>query len=143
MTIARTLPAVLPMRFRRAKRMVARTEAAAFDLVVAESFLLRLRGLAGLEARDVVPLLFPGCRSLHTFGMRVPIDVVWLEVEPGAGAVVARVDEGVARRGLLRAPRGSDRFHSTALELAAGDAATLGLRPGEALTLRPPTDPGS
>jgi uncharacterized membrane protein (UPF0127 family) len=145
MKIARTLPAELPSRFRRARRMVARTGDAAFELVVAQSFLVRLRGLAGLDADEIVPLLFPGSRSLHTFGMRAAIDVVWLEVEAG-GARVMEVGEGVEPGGFAGAPRGSDRVGTVALELLAGDAAALGLRPGERLSLRDPTasaDPDS
>ena len=137
MTTARTLPAALPGRFRRARRMVARTRNAAFELVVAQSSRVRLIGLAGLEAGEIVPLLFPACRSLHTFRMRVAIDIVWLEVEEG-GSRVTQVSEGVEPGGRARAPRGSLRRGTAALELLAGDAAALGLRPGERLTLRDP-----
>lgn len=41
-------------------------------------------------------LLIPGCRSVHTAGMRFALDLVWLD---RAGAVV-RVDEAVAPRRL-------------------------------------------
>ena len=113
--------------------------------MVAERFGLRLRGLAGLKEAELVPLLFPACRSLHTFGMRTAIDVVWLQVEAG-GSRVVQVGDGVEPGGLARAPRGSDRGATAALEVLAGDAAALGLRPGERLTLRDPTpapDPDS
>jgi uncharacterized membrane protein (UPF0127 family) len=50
----------------------------------------RLTGLA-LRADRGVALHLPRCRSVHTFGMRFPLDLVWLD---GAGEVV-RVDRGV------------------------------------------------
>ncbi len=49
----------------------------------------RLRGLA--FAPPAGPLLIEGCRSVHTFGMRYALDLVWLDAE---GAVV-RVDRDV------------------------------------------------
>lgn len=52
----------------------------------------RLRGLAFAEPRG--PLHIPRCRSVHTFGMRYPLDLIWLD---GRGAVV-RVDYAVAPR---------------------------------------------
>jgi uncharacterized protein len=49
---------------------------------VARSARARLLGLALLRAlpRDRA-LLIPRCRSIHTFGMRFPIDVVWLAAD--------------------------------------------------------------
>jgi hypothetical protein len=52
----------------------------------------RLRGLA--FAPPCGPLLIEGCRSVHTFGMRYALDLVWLD---GDGAVI-RVDRGVPPR---------------------------------------------
>jgi uncharacterized protein len=62
------------------------------EIVVAHSFLARLRGLA-LRRRPPPgqALLLPRCRSVHTFGMRFPLDLVWLD---GEGRVVA-VDQAV------------------------------------------------
>ena len=59
------------------------------DLVIARSPVARLRGLIG-RSGDVA-LLLPRCRSVHTFGMRFALDLVWLD---GAGRVV-RIDRGV------------------------------------------------
>jgi len=43
---------------------------------VADTYLSRLLGLAFLPAeRAPAGLLIPRCRSVHTFGMRFPIDV--------------------------------------------------------------------
>jgi uncharacterized protein len=62
------------------------------EIVVART---RRRRLLGLAFRDRPPhgwaLLFPRCRSLHTFGMRFAIDVVFLD----AGGRVVRVVSGL------------------------------------------------
>jgi uncharacterized membrane protein (UPF0127 family) len=61
-------------------------------VVVARGPLARLRGLIG--RRDLPPqvaLQLPRCRSVHTFGMRFALDLVWLD---GAGRVV-RIDRSV------------------------------------------------
>ena len=56
----------------------------------------RQRGI-GLMGLDELPpgraLRIPRCSSVHTFWMRFPIDLVWLD---GDGRVL-RVDEGVRR----------------------------------------------
>jgi uncharacterized membrane protein (UPF0127 family) len=58
---------------------------------VARSARSRLLGLALREAAPDTALLLPRCRSVHTFGMRFPLDLVWLDA---AGRVLA-VEEGV------------------------------------------------
>ena len=61
----------------------------------AASFKSRLLGLAWLDELPAEEaLLIPRCRSVHTFGMRFALDLVWLD---GDGRMV-RVDRGVARR---------------------------------------------
>ena len=61
----------------------------------ARSRAARLRGLAGLERLPrTAGLHIPGCRSVHTFTMRFPLDLVWLAKD---GRVV-RVDENIAPR---------------------------------------------
>src|SRR5256885_13673930 len=60
---------------------------------VARSWRARLLGLAGLAALPPgAALLLPACRSVHTFGMRFALDLVWVDAR---GAVV-RVDRDVA-----------------------------------------------
>jgi uncharacterized protein len=54
----------------------------------------RIRGVAWLDRADAEPLEIPRCRSVHTFGMRFALDLVWLD---GDGAVV-RVDRAVPPR---------------------------------------------
>lgn len=40
----------------------------------------RLRGLAGLDTMPLgAGLHIPGCRSVHTFTMRFPLDLIWLD----------------------------------------------------------------
>ncbi len=69
-------------------------------LRLAEASTRRARGL-GLARLDALPgdeaLLIPRCRSVHTFGMRFALDLVWLD---GHERVV-RVDRGV-RPGRVR-----------------------------------------
>ncbi|MQA76480.1 MAG: hypothetical protein GEU88_19515 [Solirubrobacterales bacterium] len=107
MPFARTLPSSLPRRFAGARHAVARTTAGSFELILAERFALRLRGLARLEADQMPPLLFPRCRSLHTYWMAAPIAVAWLDLtlEGERGhAQLLRLDESVGSRRTLRAP---------------------------------------
>jgi uncharacterized membrane protein (UPF0127 family) len=50
------------------------------ECIVAAGFAQRLAGLLGTIEGDVTPavLAFPKCASLHTFGMRYPLDVAFL-----------------------------------------------------------------
>ena len=56
------------------------------------TFAQRLRGLAFAPPRG--PLHIPRCRSVHTFGMRYPLDLIWLD----ARGRVVRVDLAVPPR---------------------------------------------
>lgn len=66
------------------RRMV---EAAGWNpshMVVARSFWQRLRGLLGSDFSDdrpLGPVVFPNCSSVHTFGMRRRIDIVFLDAD--------------------------------------------------------------
>jgi uncharacterized protein len=73
------------------------------EIVVARSPLARLLGLALRRRPPDHALLLPRCRSVHTFGMRFPLDLVWLD---RAGRVV-RVDEAVPPW-RVRSCRGAD-----------------------------------
>lgn len=54
---------------------------------VAKDFRTRLRGLAWRERAAAGPgLLIPRCASVHTFGMRFPLDLYFLD---GAGRVLS------------------------------------------------------
>jgi hypothetical protein len=85
----------------------------------------RLKGLARLDAMPAgVALHLPRCRSVHTFTMRFPLDLVWL----GADGRAVRVDRSVPPRRLktcLRARAvvetpagGAERFLAAGLEAA-------------------------
>ena len=55
----------------------------------------RLLGLAWMERPpDGVQLLIPRCRSVHTLGMRFPIDVVFLGPDDGRVRVEYAVEPG-------------------------------------------------
>jgi uncharacterized membrane protein (UPF0127 family) len=61
-------------------------------IIEAHGPVARLIGLAGRrDLRAGVALHLPHCRSVHTFGMRFALDLVWLD---RLGAVV-RVDRAV------------------------------------------------
>jgi uncharacterized membrane protein (UPF0127 family) len=65
-----------PHRFRR----LPTAEVASLRVPVAVTLLSRLLGLALLKpGRAGEGLLIPRCRSVHTFGMRFPIDVHFLD----------------------------------------------------------------
>ena len=81
------------------------------DVEIARSRLRRLAGLAFRRAPPAGGLLIPRCRSVHTFGMRFAIDLVWL----GPGGRVVRVDRGVPPRRVR-----SCRAAIEVLELGAG-----------------------
>ncbi len=74
----------------------------------------RLRGLAGLDALPAeVGLHIPRCRSVHTFTMRFPLDLVWL----GKDGQTVRVDHAVDPRRLRTCLRAR-----SVLECNAGQA---------------------
>lgn len=51
----------------------------------------RLAGLARLAEPPAEPLLLQRCRSVHTYGMRFPLDLLWLDEDE----LIVRVDRGV------------------------------------------------
>jgi uncharacterized membrane protein (UPF0127 family) len=112
-----------PARLQRLPR-----RALAGDRHVAEARGLRARTL-GLARLDDLPagwgLHIPRCRSVHTFGMRFALDLVWLDAD---GRVV-RVDRDVPRR-----RHRACRTARSVVELRAGQAdafraAGLGAQP--------------
>jgi uncharacterized protein len=61
---------------------VRRSGGEALALSVAERYTHRLLGLAGMRALPPrAGLLIPNCRSVHTFGMRFPIDVLFVTID--------------------------------------------------------------
>jgi uncharacterized membrane protein (UPF0127 family) len=97
------------------------------QLLVAARPLRRMRGLLGraeLPAGEGI-LLRPAA-SVHTFFMRFPIDVVFLDVD----GIVLEV-----RPELPPWRAAGHRGAKAVVELAAGEAARRGIRPGERLEL--------
>lgn len=81
----------LPRRLRRLPSVEV-VELPGIDVRHARDPLARLLGLAGLRALPAgTGLLLPHTRSIHTLGMRFPLDVVWLD---GDGRVL-RIDRAV------------------------------------------------
>lgn len=86
-----------PYRFRR----LPTAEVASRRVPVAVTLLSRLLGLALLSSgRAGAGLLIPRCRSVHTFGMRFPIDVVFLD----RSHAPLSIREAVAPNRFLRHP---------------------------------------
>jgi uncharacterized membrane protein (UPF0127 family) len=72
--------AARPRRFRR----LTRTQLRGLEVPVATSFLSRFLGLALLPRELAGPgLLVPRCRSVHTFGMRFRLDLLFLDADEG------------------------------------------------------------
>jgi uncharacterized membrane protein (UPF0127 family) len=89
----------------------------------------RLRGLLGRAPPPVGGgLLLPGATSVHTVGLRFPIEVAWLDGDLRVVAV------RTLRPGRVALPRRGARH---VLECPVG----TGLREGERFSLRRPTAP--
>ena len=121
-------------RFAGAPTVALHSPAGPVQIVLAEGFRRRILGLMGLSAEEIEPLLFPRCRSIHMFGMRTPIDLVWLAL--GAKqAQVLEVVESLRPGGHQRVAAAACRRAVAALELAPGEAKRLGLQPGATVEL--------
>jgi uncharacterized protein len=108
---------VLAHRLDRLPSVALPAPLAACDVRVAHDARARLLGLAALDALPPRRgLLLPRTRSVHTFGMRFALDLVWLD---GAGRIV-RVDRAVPPR-RVRACRQA----RAVVELASGRRASM------------------
>jgi len=68
----------MPFRF----RALERSRLLGFEVPLATTWLSRVLGLALLSrGRAGAGLLIPGCRSVHTFGMRFHLDLLFLDSE--------------------------------------------------------------
>lgn len=94
---------------------------------MAASFQDRARGLLGRSGYDGV-LVLPRTRAVHTFGMRFPLDVAFLD----RGLHVVQTCHMAPWR--VGRPRFGCR---TVLEAESGAFERWRLRPGDALELRP------
>jgi uncharacterized protein len=99
----------MPRRLRRLPLFSASLHG--LEIRVAATAVARLLGLSGLRVPPPCGLLLPRTRSVHTFGMRFAIDLVWLD----ARGRTVRVDAAVAPR-RLRACRAA----RAVIELPAG-----------------------
>ena len=104
----------------------------ATEAEVAGSIVSRMKGLIGRTSREFVPgcgLLIIPCNGIHTFGMRIPIDVVYLD----------------SKNRVLKLCRGLKPFRIAAvilkarsvLELPAGTLARTHTEVGDILDIRP------
>jgi uncharacterized membrane protein (UPF0127 family) len=87
----------------------------------------------GLMGRKVLSpgsgMLLRGCSSIHTFWMRIPIDVLYLDRTLCVNAIDHELRPW--RTGTIR------RQIRHVLELPAGTAAKLGIRVGDVLAIEP------
>jgi uncharacterized membrane protein (UPF0127 family) len=83
----------LPRRLRRLPRVSpSLSRLVGCDVRCARDPLARLVGLTGLRTLPpATGLLLPRTRSVHTFGMRFPLDLVWLDRQER----VVRIDRDV------------------------------------------------
>jgi uncharacterized membrane protein (UPF0127 family) len=80
-------------------RGLPRTTLLGFSVRVATTRRARLLGLALLRReRAGEGLLIPGCRSVHTFGMRVPLDLIFLDRDER----IVRIARGIPPRRIIR-----------------------------------------
>ena len=95
---------------------------------VADSFWKRAKGLMFQKGwEDFDGLLLSPCRSIHTFGMRMEIDVCFLDPEH-------RIVKSLGFLGRWRSAQGGRHGHAT-LELPAGTLARTGTGTGDRLVL--------
>jgi uncharacterized protein len=86
----------------------------------------RRRGLLGRDGIEGAMLLEPA-RSVHTFGMRFPLDVAWCDRD-----LVVRKVSTVRRHRVTMPVRGAH----TVIEAEAGSFERWGLRPGDQLEIK-------
>lgn len=99
---------------------------------VAESFFSRFLGLMGrAELPPSRGLLIPRCKSVHTWFMRFPIDVVFLTDRGPGQWQVRRIVVGQRPWSLLPV---SDWGADSVLELHAGEGRRFNLAPGDLIT---------
>nr|WP_123954825.1 DUF192 domain-containing protein [Streptomyces showdoensis] len=104
---------------------VLETPGGAVPLEIAASYRARRRGLLGRDGIDGALLITP-TNSVHTFGMRFPLDVAYLD---RSLTVLDVVTMRPGRLGMIR-PRGRH-----VLEAAGGAMAEWGLRRGVRVTV--------
>lgn len=99
--------------------------AIAASVQLADGFLTRLRGLLGARNPRRACLWLTPCASIHTIGMRFPIDIVFMDRK----GRVRKIDVAVPPFRVRRAVRGT----YSVLELPAGYTRRVQLRVGDRL----------
>jgi len=96
----------------------------------ADGFLARLTGLLGAsEWESDHGLLFERCRSIHTFGMRYPLDILFID----STGMVLEVVRNVAPNQVIKGPKYSEsviEFRAGALDhvpMTIGDQLVIGI----------------
>jgi protein-S-isoprenylcysteine O-methyltransferase Ste14/uncharacterized membrane protein (UPF0127 family) len=98
------------------------------DVLNARSLSSRVVGLLGTASPLFgKALLFEHCRSIHTFGMKYPIDVIFLDPEGCIVHIIRRLKPNAIPR--------SSRLASSVLELCPGTADRCGFRVEQYLQL--------
>ena len=64
--------------FRRAMRLLGWEGA---RILLAQTFSMRLRGMIGRPPDPSMAMAFPRCRSVHTWFMACPLDIVFIDKE--------------------------------------------------------------
>ena len=105
--------------------------------VVAHTAMERRRGLIGRAAlARGEGLVLPGTKSIHTFGMRFPIDVLFLDSEGNAIHLMGKIKRSRVSPLVWRS--------AMALEMPPGILAQTGTELGDRIELiEDDTDPGS
>lgn len=114
------MPEPLDARFDGLPR---REYAGGLTVIEASTHRSRRRGLARLQSLDPGHALhIPRCPSVHTFGMRFELDLIWLR----ADGTVARVDRGVGPRRMKLCPQARSVVETVAGHADAFLAAGVG-----------------
>lgn len=110
-------------------RLVHRGNATRFEVDVTEHVIDRMRGLLGRATLDPAQgLWLESCNAVHTFGMRFPIDVVFIDRRGRVRAIHRNVKAGR----MLFCWRAR-----VALELRANAVDTWGLETGDTVEWTP------
>lgn len=105
----------------------------ASSIRLADGFFGRLRGLVGISGQRQAGMWLIPCTSVHTIGMRFPIDVVFLDRR----GMVRKIDVAVRPFRVRRAVRST----YSVLELPAGYTRRVQLRVGDLLSFRHDSEP--
>ncbi|MGE5398733.1 MAG: DUF192 domain-containing protein [Chitinophagales bacterium] len=98
-----------------------------FEINEARTFWKRFLGLMGQPPKPDQALLIKPCSSVHTFFMRFPIDIIFLD----SGNQVLKVIDGLKPWRMTSWVRNSE----VVVELPAGAALEIGIQPGDIIRL--------